>query len=113
MLDRLGIQPIRETTCQGAVSGRCYGIPVSRLPLAVHIADITEDPEYSATPVVEVGFRTSLAVPMLRDGQPIGAISVSRMEPRPFTHISCRWRCPSTDGVSWAAFHCRAGTDRE
>ena len=29
-LDRLGIQPIRETTCQGAVSGRCDGIPVSR-----------------------------------------------------------------------------------
>ena len=29
-LDRLGIQPIRETTCQGAVSGRCYGIPISR-----------------------------------------------------------------------------------
>jgi two-component system, NtrC family, sensor kinase len=51
-----------------------------------HIADVTKDREYSATPIVEVGFRTSLAVPMLREGQPIGAISVSRMEPRPFTH---------------------------
>jgi two-component system, NtrC family, sensor kinase len=51
----------------------------------VHIADITKDPEYAATPVVEAGFRTSLTVPMLRDGQPIGAISVARMEPRPFT----------------------------
>ena len=29
-LDRLGIQPIRETTCQGAVPGRCSGIPISR-----------------------------------------------------------------------------------
>jgi hypothetical protein len=29
-LDRLGIPPIRETTCQGAVSGRWYRIPVSR-----------------------------------------------------------------------------------
>ena len=50
-----------------------------------HIADVTKDPEYSATPLVEAGFRTSLAVPMLRDGQPIGAISVSRMEPQPFS----------------------------
>jgi GAF domain-containing protein len=50
----------------------------------VQIADITKDPEYAATPAVEAGFRTSLAVPMLRDGQPIGAITVSRMEPRPF-----------------------------
>ncbi len=51
----------------------------------VHIADLAQDPEYSATPIVEAGFRTALTVPMLRDGQPIGAISVSRMERRPFT----------------------------
>jgi GAF domain-containing protein len=50
-----------------------------------HIADVTKDPEYAAMPMVEAGFRTSLAVPMLREGQPIGAISVSRMEPQPFT----------------------------
>jgi GAF domain-containing protein len=67
--------------------GRGTSVARAILTRAVtHIADITEDPEYSATPVVEVGFRTSLAVPMLREGQPIGAISVSRMEPRPFTH---------------------------
>jgi hypothetical protein len=29
-LDRFGIRPIRETTCQGAVSGRCYRIRLSR-----------------------------------------------------------------------------------
>ena len=51
----------------------------------VHIPDISEDPEYTATPVIEIGFRSVLAVPMLRDGQPIGAIALVRLEPRPFT----------------------------
>ena len=51
----------------------------------VHIPDISKDPEYTAAPVVQVGFRSVLAVPMLRDGQPIGAIALVRLEPRPFT----------------------------
>jgi GAF domain-containing protein len=50
----------------------------------VHIPDISKDPEYTAAPVIEVGFRSVLAVPMLRDGQPIGAIAIVRLEPRPF-----------------------------
>jgi two-component system, NtrC family, sensor kinase len=51
----------------------------------VHIPDISEDPEYTAAPVIQVGFRSVLAVPMLRDGEPIGAIALVRLEPRPFT----------------------------
>jgi two-component system, NtrC family, sensor kinase len=51
----------------------------------VHIPDISKDPEYTATPVIEVGFRSVLAVPMLRDGQPIGSIALVRLDPRPFT----------------------------
>jgi two-component system, NtrC family, sensor kinase len=51
----------------------------------VHIPDISKDPEYTATPVVEIGFRSVLAVPMVRDGQPIGSIALVRLEPRPFT----------------------------
>ena len=51
----------------------------------VHIPDISKDPEYTGTPVIEVGFRSVLAVPMLRDGQPIGSIALVRLEPRPFT----------------------------
>ena len=35
--------------------------------------------------MIEIGFRSVLAVPMLRDGQPIGAIALVRLEPRPFT----------------------------
>ena len=51
----------------------------------IHIPDISEDREYTATPVIEIGFRSVLAVPMLRDGQPIGAIALVRLEPRPFS----------------------------
>ena len=51
----------------------------------VHISDISKDPEYTANAVVEIGFRSVLAVPMLRDGEPIGAIALVKLEPRPFT----------------------------
>ncbi len=39
---------------------------------------------------MQAGFRTVLSVPMLRDGDPIGAITVTREEGRPFsdTHIA-------------------------
>jgi two-component system, NtrC family, sensor kinase len=66
--------------------GRASAVPRATLTRAViHITDITEDLEYTATPVLQVGFRTVLAVPMLREEHPIGAISVARMERRPFT----------------------------
>src|SRR5262249_39779185 len=50
----------------------------------VHIPDIGEDPEFTAASLVRAGFRTELAVPMLKDNRPIGAIIVNRMERRPF-----------------------------
>ena len=50
----------------------------------VHIPDISKDPEYTATPVIEVGFRSVLAVPMLRDGQPIGVYCACPARAAPF-----------------------------
>jgi len=50
-----------------------------------HTADISADPEFEVGALVDRGFRAVLSVPMLRDGQPIGAISVTRREPVPFT----------------------------
>jgi GAF domain-containing protein/anti-sigma regulatory factor (Ser/Thr protein kinase) len=50
----------------------------------VHI-DISEDPEYEHRGIVEAGFRTVLSVPMLREGNPIGAITVFREKGRLFT----------------------------
>jgi len=51
----------------------------------VQIADIREDPDYQIGAVAEVAnYRSVLAVPMLRDGAPVGAITVSRERPGEF-----------------------------
>ena len=53
---------------------------------AVHIADVHADPEYVATGISEAaGYRTVLAVPLLRDGAMIGAFTVGRTEVNPFS----------------------------
>jgi hypothetical protein len=57
----------------------------------VHIADIKTIPSYVernpfvVTPVELGGYRTVLAVPMLKDDELIGAITINRQEVRPFT----------------------------
>lgn len=52
----------------------------------VHIPDILEDPEYTFTRIVGLDqFRTTLGVPMLRDGVPIGVMTLTRTEVQPFT----------------------------
>jgi len=44
----------------------------------VHIADVREDPEYVLGGLADIAkFRSILSVPMLRDGQPIGTITVA------------------------------------
>jgi len=50
-----------------------------------HTADIAADPGYELRGFVDEGFHAILSVPMLRDGDPIGAISVTRREAVPFT----------------------------
>jgi two-component system, NtrC family, sensor kinase len=51
----------------------------------VHIPDVQADPEYGRRISETLGNRSSVGVPMLRDGQPIGAIMVGRLEVRPFS----------------------------
>ena len=63
---------------RGTITGRAI------LTGAVVQADIAADPEHQHRE--QIGFlRTVLAVPMLRDGAPIGAIAVNRREGRPFS----------------------------
>jgi GAF domain-containing protein/DNA-binding response OmpR family regulator/anti-sigma regulatory factor (Ser/Thr protein kinase) len=51
----------------------------------VQIPDVLEDPAYSfKSELVTMGVRSLLVVPMLRTGEPIGAIAVGRPEPGPF-----------------------------
>jgi signal transduction histidine kinase len=52
----------------------------------VQISDVREDPEYALPLVRDAGIRSVLAVPMIRDGIPIGAIALQRwVTPRPFS----------------------------
>jgi GAF domain-containing protein len=50
----------------------------------VHIADVATDPEYAQPAIVQTGWHTALAVPILQDGNPVGAITVVRREVAPF-----------------------------
>ena len=53
---------------------------------AVHIPDVKADPEYTLVEGQRLGdYRTVLAVPMLREGIPIGVLSLTRSDVRPFT----------------------------
>jgi signal transduction histidine kinase len=52
----------------------------------IHIPDVLTDPEYTWAKAQELGgFRTILAVPMLREGVPIGVLGLMSSEVRPFT----------------------------
>src|SRR5262249_26089313 len=61
-----------------------------RVHAVVHIDDLTADPSYrerdpGVVAFVELaGTRTVLLVPMLKDGEPIGYVSIYRQEVRPF-----------------------------
>src|SRR5271154_4342311 len=50
-----------------------------------HVADTAADPEYAYPGIAQSGLHAVLSVPMLRDGNPIGAISVTRREVEPFS----------------------------
>ncbi len=68
---------------RGTVSGRCV---LERR--AVHVADLQAETEaYPEGSVVarELGHRTVLAVPLLREGAPLGAINLRRDKVEPFT----------------------------
>jgi signal transduction histidine kinase len=66
---------------RGTVLGRTL---LERKP--VQVLDVVADPDYSLQEVQKkFGFRTVLGVPMLREGNPVGAIVLMRLTVRPFT----------------------------
>jgi two-component system, NtrC family, sensor kinase len=52
----------------------------------VHVPDVLEDPEYQHEIALTGGFRGLVSVPMLRNGQPIGVITVAFPAPMPFAN---------------------------
>ena len=50
-----------------------------------HIPDAAADPEYALPAVLQTGVHTMLSVPILQDGNPVGAITVTRREIEPFS----------------------------
>jgi GAF domain-containing protein len=52
----------------------------------VHIPDVQADPDFDWPEAQQLGgFRTMLGVPMLREGVPVGVLTLTRSELRPFT----------------------------
>jgi signal transduction histidine kinase len=52
----------------------------------IHIPDVKADPEYTLLEGQRLGdYRTALAVPMLREGFPLGVLTLTRSNVRPFT----------------------------
>src|SRR5262249_37819871 len=51
----------------------------------VQIEDVLADSEYHQDLALTTGWRSMVAVPMLRESDPIGAIVINRVEPGPFS----------------------------
>jgi GAF domain-containing protein len=52
----------------------------------IHIADVLVDPDYTWAEAQSLGgYRTVLAVPMMREGVPMGVLTLTRSEMRPFS----------------------------
>jgi GAF domain-containing protein/CheY-like chemotaxis protein/anti-sigma regulatory factor (Ser/Thr protein kinase) len=75
-VERIAFKPGRESVTSRALLERT----------TVHIVDAQNDPEYKLRNLQRVGgYRSMIATPLLREGVPIGALSLARNTVRPFT----------------------------
>ena len=70
---------------------RAFALPRAIVDRAiVHIPDTRQDPDYDQEYVSRTGGQSLVAVPLLREGRPIGAIAVSRARVGPFSDNQIR-----------------------
>ncbi|MGB9390667.1 MAG: GAF domain-containing protein [Xanthobacteraceae bacterium] len=75
------IRSTRHERTRGSVTGR---VLLDRK--IVHVPDVSRDPGYTMREFAQkAGFRTALGVPLLRDGNAIGVIILTRSKVLPFT----------------------------
>ncbi len=75
------VRDILVTPERGSATGRALLEGV-----AVHIPDVEVDSDYHFNEAQKLGgYRSLLGIPMLREGTPIGVLTLTRSEPRPFT----------------------------
>jgi signal transduction histidine kinase len=89
------LEALRNVAPDGVTAIReAFPMPLSRAGASarailtrriVHIPDVREDPEYGLQELAQAAaYRSMLSVPMLRDGQPIGTITVGAARAVPF-----------------------------
>jgi GAF domain-containing protein/CheY-like chemotaxis protein len=84
-IDRAGQEAMDRTFPIRASRGNSIGRAALSGAVA-YIPDVGQDAEYSLQHVAQaIGFRSSLAVPMLREGTPIGVIAVAGAQPAMFS----------------------------
>jgi two-component system, NtrC family, sensor kinase len=82
-----GLEGVRDVYPRRPSRGFASGRSVLARAI-VQIPDLTADPEYEFQVIARIrDFRSLLAVPMLRDGLPIGTINVHKAQPGPFTDM--------------------------
>jgi len=76
------IRSARHERTRGSVTGRVF---LDRK--TIHVSDVMRDPEYTMREFAQkAGFRTALGVPLLREGNAIGVIILTRSKVLPFTN---------------------------
>src|SRR5262245_34881971 len=85
-----GVEALRRRFPTRADRGSAMGRAIQTRTV-VHIPDVLEDPGFAfKSELTTIGSRSIIAAPMLRDGEPIGAIGVGRPEPGPFPDAQIR-----------------------
>src|SRR4029453_4940974 len=85
LIDPIGIEALRQAFPRPPSRAGATDRAILTRATA-HVPDVREDPEYQWHELARAaGYRSQLSVPMLREGQPVGAITVAGASPGAFS----------------------------